>query len=192
MVRGGFILRLVAMFLFVALSSFFLIGMGFAIARGLPATRILVAGFFSAVSVGLLAVIIRIHLRATPLTQPPPKEDTLRNRAADIGCGAFALIFAGFFIVFAIAALFAPSTHRGEVIVALIIGAFFGVVALITWLNAVRSYTGGDDDIFSGTRGTALSIVIVIAVVIAGVWIRLGLDLEFWRGMIQGIFEASR
>src|ERR1051326_530657 len=192
MVRGGFILRLVAMLLFVALGSFFLIATVFAISRGLPASRIAVTAIAAVVSIALLAVIIRIHLRATPLTRPVPKADTLRNRAADIGCGACALIFAGLFIVFAIGALFAPSTHRAEVIGALIVGAFFGVVALIAWLNAIRSYPGGDDDVFSGPRGTAVSIVIVLAVAIVGVWIRLGLDLEFWRGMIEGIFEASR
>lgn len=192
MVRGGFILRLVAMFLFVALGSFFLIATVFAISRGLPASRIVVAGLAAAISIGLLAIIVRIHLRVTPLVKAVPKEDTLRNRAADIGCGTLALAVAGLFFVIAIGALFAPTTPRAEVIVPLVLGAVCGVAALVSWLSAIRSYSGGDDDIFSGARGTAVSIVIVLAVAIVGVWIRLGLDLEFWRGMIEGMFEASR
>jgi len=191
MVRGGFILRLVAMLLFIALSSFLLIATGFSIARGMPATRILGVSFAAAVSVALLTIITRIHLRATPLQPVPTPEDTLRNRAPNIGCGAIAFAMSGFGFVFAIAAIVSPATDRGAVIAGLLLGAFLALTALVAWLNAVRSYTG-DDDIFSGARGTAVSIVIVAAVIIAGIWIRLGLDLDFWRGLIQGAFEASR
>jgi len=72
----------------------------------------------------------------------------------------------------------------GMTISTLIFGVLLCVVALLFWLYAIRSFTD-DDDLFSGTRGAAFAIIVVVFLAIAGGWILMGVQADFWRGFLS-------
>ena len=187
MPRLGFVLRVVAMFVLVTIIVFGFIAVAGGLAHSVSAGRIAAAVCVLVVAIVLLVIVARAHMRATP--SPKIEEaDTLRNRLGSIGCGGVALLGSGLLMMTAIGAVIGGEP-TGAVIGGLIAGALLAVVALLFWIRAVRSISD-DDDIFTGTRGTALAIILVLSVVILAGVVVAGVNPDFWRGFLSGAQDA--
>jgi len=181
MIRPGWLLRVVAMFFLVGVLILCAFATAAAITHGLPAVRIVSPAIAFVIAAILLGLVIRAHAKAAP-PPPDPNADTLRRRAGNIGCGAVAFALSGVFFVAAMGSV-VTLQFSGATIATLVFGVLLCVVTLLFWLNAIRSVTD-DDDLFSGTRGAAFAIIVVVFVAIAGAWIVMAVQADFWRGFL--------
>lgn len=187
MPRLGFVLRVVAMFALVAVIVFSFVAIAGGLAHSVPAGRLAAAVCVVLVAIVLLVLVARAHMRAAP----PPKieeADTLRNRLGSIGCGGVALLMAGLLMLVAIGGVLTGES-TGSSIGGLIAGVLLAVIALLFWIRAVRSISG-DDDLFTGTRGMALALILVLSLAILAGLIVTGINGDFWRGLFSGVQDA--
>lgn len=79
----------------------------------------------------------------------------------------------------------APSMTVALVVVA----AFFLLLGVYSWVRAVRLTPG--DDLLEGQRGLLIAMMVVTVLLLAGFAIYFMLQLDFWRGAIDGMRDGS-
>jgi hypothetical protein len=107
--------------------------------------------------------------------------------------GALALLIAAFLTVSAIGgavAAFWPDAPRIPVLFFFVPAFLFLVLTAYLWTRAIRATE--EDDLFSGRRGLLISAMIVTTLAIVGTVLVFSLQIDFWRGLVDGARQAGR
>jgi len=89
----------------------------------------------------------------------------------------------------AVLTIFQSEVAPGMTVMFVVVAAFFVLLGVYSWVRAVRLTPG--DDLLEGQRGLLIAMMAVTVLLLAGFAVYFVLQIDFWRGAIDGMRDGS-
>jgi hypothetical protein len=89
----------------------------------------------------------------------------------------------------AVLTIFQSEVAPAMTVMLVLVAAFFVLLGTFSWVRAVRLTPG--DDLLEGQRGLLIAMMVVTVLLLAGFASYFVLQIDFWRGAIDGMRDGS-
>ena len=89
----------------------------------------------------------------------------------------------------AVLAIFQSEAAPGITVMLVAVAAFFAVLGVVSWVRAIRVTPG--EHLLDDQRGLLIGLMIGTVVLLAGFVIYSAVQVDFWRGAIEGMRDGA-